>query len=325
MKKILLKGGSLSETCLVKSEDRSFVRKSIHLYENVEYGYQRWYSQLKRLQRYNTLFPNYFPKIIDFGRESENYAFFDMEYVENSHNLLEWIISDQCEKRDINLVQDKMFELFDSMHKTHYDSSHNSVSLYIFQEVERSLNDCTNKEFVDFSDNQIIFYNGEEILSFKHLIHEYSNLFLKLYDSKVECFSHGNSTLENMLWVPEKEQLLFIDPYEENVIDSHLADYSQVLQSCNSKYELLNDCEETIVGNIVIAENIFSENLDLFNKKFIEKIQLRLSEQEYLVVKLLEISQFIRMLPFKQEKSLDKMKLFYTIASKLFHDMRKLT
>ena len=33
-----------------------------------------------------------------------------------------------------------------------------------------------------------------------------------------------------------------IDPYEENIIDSKFAEYSQILQSCSSKYEYQLPC-----------------------------------------------------------------------------------
>ena len=49
----LLKGGSLAGTYVITTSSGQYVRKEISLVENREYGYQRWYSQLKRLQRYH--------------------------------------------------------------------------------------------------------------------------------------------------------------------------------------------------------------------------------------------------------------------------------
>jgi hypothetical protein len=67
MKKISLKGGSLSRTSLIIENKKKFVRKEVSLKLNREYGYQRWYSQLKRIHRYNKIFPKLFPELIDFG------------------------------------------------------------------------------------------------------------------------------------------------------------------------------------------------------------------------------------------------------------------
>ena len=55
---VKLKGGSLSSTYLMENEKGKFVRKMVSTKENREYGYMRWYSQMKKIQRYNTDFAN---------------------------------------------------------------------------------------------------------------------------------------------------------------------------------------------------------------------------------------------------------------------------
>jgi hypothetical protein len=52
-----LKGGSLSSTFLIKEKNRKKIRKQVSLTKNREYGFVRWYSQLKKIQKYNKLFP----------------------------------------------------------------------------------------------------------------------------------------------------------------------------------------------------------------------------------------------------------------------------
>ena len=61
--------------------------------------------------------------------------------------------------------------------------------------------------------------------------------------------------------------------------------------------------------------------LDYFNSLLEEFLKRRLSPNQYIVVKLLEVSQFIRMTPFKKEIDEDKMIFFYALASKLFEDL----
>ena len=51
----ILKGGSLSRTGVI---NETYVRKEVDLHSDIEYGYNRWYSQLKRLQRYNMIIRN---------------------------------------------------------------------------------------------------------------------------------------------------------------------------------------------------------------------------------------------------------------------------
>ena len=59
------KGGSLSSTNLIEDRGELFVRKSVSLINNREYGFQRWYSQLKKLQRYSVMFPGLFPSVLN--------------------------------------------------------------------------------------------------------------------------------------------------------------------------------------------------------------------------------------------------------------------
>ena len=79
MKITKLKGGSLSLTSLYEDGNKKFVRKTINTLENREYGYVRWYSQLKKLQRYSSLWV--YPSVLNIGYE-ENLAYFDIEYME---------------------------------------------------------------------------------------------------------------------------------------------------------------------------------------------------------------------------------------------------
>ena len=74
-----LKGGSLAGTYLIRTPEISYVRKQIDRTVEREYGFQRWYSQLKRLQRYDVMFPDLFCKVIDYGTdEAGRLAFFDL-------------------------------------------------------------------------------------------------------------------------------------------------------------------------------------------------------------------------------------------------------
>ena len=86
----LLKGGSLAGTYVITTPSGQYVRKEISLVENREYGYQRWYQQLKRLQRYHTLFPDLFVKVEGYGLDN-GLAYFDLPYYENAVNCYEYL------------------------------------------------------------------------------------------------------------------------------------------------------------------------------------------------------------------------------------------
>jgi hypothetical protein len=315
-----LKGGSLSATYLIKDGENYFVRKEVSLVENREYGFQRWYSQLKRMQRYSILFPKVFPKILNYGHEND-FAYFDMEYFENFITGHEFLIS-TTDKKQIKKFTKTLISTMNKMHNISIPSNSESIDLYLLEEVSKKLSDChTSNLFSKFIKYDFLYFNGEKIPSFLSQINDFYGRFSN-YVNPTETFTHGNLTLENTLYSAEKDQIIFIDPYEENVVDSVLAEYSQIYQSSNSKYELYNAIDVEITENEVKVNLPTYEGLDYFNQEFTKYIKKVCDDKQFEIIKLLEISQFIRMLPFKMAIDETKMIFFYALASKLFHDLQ---
>jgi hypothetical protein len=138
----------------------------------------------------------------------------------------------------------------------------------------------------------------------------------------MDVYSKSTSPNFRAVYQPKIKKITFIDPYEENIIDSKLAEYSQILQSSNSLYELYNSEKVAIHGNQVSIIKNVPYGLEYFNRLFKSFIKERLTPDEIKIVKLLEISQFVRMLPFKMEIDEDKMLFFYALGSSLFHDLK---
>jgi hypothetical protein len=314
---IKLKGGSLSETFLIEEDGKKIVRKSVSLVRNREYGFQRWYSQMKRLQRYSVIVPGLFPNVLKYG-VGRDFAYFDMNFIEDSVNAQEYLAAE----RDADKIGVFFEELKVSMRLLHdikLQSCSEAMELYVREEVSQKINDSISSEkFKEFLQYKTIVFNGEEIISFIYRMDDFKQMLAKHYVDVEETYSHGNLTLENLLFVPSQNKIVFIDPYEENIIDSRLADYSQLLQSSNSKYEILNKLTPFVSKNRVEMFIDGNFGVDYFNDLLEEYLVETLSQSQYIVVKLLEISQFIRMLPFKKEIDEDKMILFYSLASKLF-------
>jgi hypothetical protein len=322
IEKIKLKGGSLSGTYACKNDlGLIFVRKEVSLTKDREYGFQRWYSQLKRLQRYGEIFPGIFPQVLNYGCD-EKLAYFDIEFIEDSQTLHEFV----CNTNNTKLI-DKMFnELIHVMHKMHkvkIPSFESSFRLYIREEIEQKINECMlNDEFKKFSSYNEIIFNCEKIIGFNSVLNEYIKMFELTYKNPTETYTHGNLTLENILYQPKNNKIIFIDPYEENIIDSSLAEYSQVLQSSNSLYEIYNEANVIINGREISVNIEIPKGLEYFNKKFNSFINDTLTLDQIRIVRLLEISQFLRMLPFKMKIDKTKMIFFYALASYLFHKLK---
>ncbi len=312
------KGGSLSSTNLMTDgKNKPFVRKSVSLVENREYGFQRWYSQLKKMQRYSIQFPGVFPNVISFGR-NDDIAYFDIEYFPDGVNAQEFISSCK-DKSQIDTFFSALIDTMQRLHSTAIESHSGAVDLYIHEEIEQRLEDCNkNKVFTDFLKHKEIVFNGVKVNSFIHSIDQYKTMFNECYINASETFTHGNITLENILYIPNEGRVILIDPYEENVIDSVLAEYSQLLQSTNSKYEMYNSEDSIIEGNQIALELKESFGINYLNDKIIAKMNEKFTKEENIVIRLLEVSQFIRMLPFKMEVDESKMIFFYGLASYLF-------
>ena len=122
LEKKRLKGGSLSGTYLCKNErGESFVRKEASLKEHREYGFQRWYSQLKRLQRYGQQFPNLFSDVIQFGRNGD-LAYFDIQYVEGSLTVHDYLLQNPA-KENIEHMFSVLLASMNRMHSIKIPSS----------------------------------------------------------------------------------------------------------------------------------------------------------------------------------------------------------
>jgi len=320
------KGGSLSSTSLIKENGIKLVRKTSSITQNRVYGYQRWYSQLKRQQRYNIMFPGLFPYILGFGINDDN-AYFDMEYIENGINAQTYIesFSSISGLWELDIFFEKLLDVMNKMHSNVLPSNSESIRLYLREEITQRLIDTNSQKFMKFDKYDEIIFNGEKIVPFNNVIEEYFRMFRKYYTRDYEVITHGNITLENMLYIPLEKRIVLIDPYEENVIDSDLAEYSQLLQSTNGKYEMYNALNPNINKNEISLEIPHSVGISYLNKKIHGYIRKEYSHEDYMCIKLFEISQFIRMLPFKMEINEDKMIFFYGMASYLFDKLKKET
>lgn len=94
------------------------------------------------------------------------------------------------------------------------------------------------------------------------------------------------------------------------------------MQSCNSHYELYN------AGQLNINKNEIHNNIEVpfgiaqFNVFLNKWLKETITPEQRRMVWLFEISQFIRMLPFKREIDSQKMVFFYALASKMFENYK---
>jgi hypothetical protein len=313
MNKVMLKGGSLSSTFLCDNNGLKFIRKYISLQENREYGFVRWYSQLKKLQRFNTLYPTLCPKVLSSNVEN-NEAYFDLEYLSGYKDIKTILSENSTSDYQIKIMSDALKNAFKSLHKTKIDSIPNLPYLYYVEEVEQKLNDAIEVSRSNFFHLNEYVYNGK-VVKKDNLLKNLKEYFSKL-SLPYECNIHGNPTLENIIYSAEKNDIKFIDLYEESIIDSPLLDYSQVLQCSSSFYGFINDREVKADGNKVDFEKPIPDSFLKFNRYFSEGLE------DITTIKILEATQFFRMLPFKcLAGDDDKAKYFYVHALYLLSEI----
>jgi len=315
---IELKGGSLNSTCLYVDGDRKFVRKTISTTADREYGYVRWYSQLKKLQRFNQIIPQHVPRVLDAG-VCDKGAYFDIEYIDAKdiktlfkENLLD---AHQTEK-----MHQQLWQAFDTLHQHTYQPNISSLKLYFQEEVLQKINDARQfSEFENFYQMDVYVHWGETFSGIKHKLEQLSKLFDQVITT--ESYVHGNPTLENILY-SEETGIVFIDLYEEGIVDSKFMDYSQILQCSSSYYGILNDSVIRVKGNVTGFDTKFPKNLLYFDKLFNEELERRFTNQEYLLIRLFEATQFFRMLPFKcHAGNIEAAKFFYAHACALVNKL----
>lgn len=317
MNVIKLKGGSLSSTYLY---DEKFIRKKVSLIENREYGYVRWYTQLKKIQRYNTLYPDLFPKILDVSYE-ENEAYFDLEYMKGFKDIKRIFCDNDLHESELKNINRALWTAFDELHSTHYNANNGASYLYYKEEVLQKLQDaCLNPIFNEFFESRVYHINGEKVFGIQNYLDELKNFFREI-NLLCEETIHGNPTLENTLYSFDEKRIVFVDPYEESIIDTRFLDYAQVLQCSNSNYGFINDNSILVLDNEVKHTLSIPSNFVKFNNLFVSDIKEKRTRE---IVDVLEATQFIRMLPFKcLAGDLDKAKYFYVHACLLLSKVFK--
>lgn len=321
MTKTKLKGGSLSSTYFIEENRKKFIRKEVSLTENREYGFVRWYSQLKKLQRYNTEFPRLFPKVLGVSYEDDK-AYFDLEYLDGYQDLKTIMSGRDLTEHELKKINIALWNAFRELHRIDYEPNDGAPLLYYKEEIEQKIIDARKySEFEKFYEYGTYELNGQIIHGISNFTNELKNFFMELILLSEQCI-HGNPTFENTMYSFVDDMIVFIDPYEESIIDSRFLDYSMVLQSSNSFYEHFNNQQINVEESKVWCENFYPPNNFInFNELFIEEIKEARTKQ---IVDVLEATQFIRMLPFKcAAGDFEHAKYFYLHACKLLGEIFK--
>ena len=306
---VTLKGGSLSKT--YRMPQYNTVCKDISVQGEREYGFMRWYSQVKKMQRLSALHPDLFPKILGVYSDGET-ATLKLEWLEGYTDVKTILSTQELTEGQIFKISKAIWRGFDRIHSKTYDAIPGAGTLYYYEEVFQKILDArlASDEFNAFSHKDTFDYHGEIVYGLSNYMYELANFFSEL-KLPFEQDILGNPTLENIMYSFDEDKVKFIDLYEESMIDTRFLDYSMVLQCCNGHYGFINDNSVIVDENFVTHELQIPKNFETFKKHF----EAELPDDNRQLIDILEATQFIRMLPFKVKAGdIDKAKYFYVHA-----------
>lgn len=296
----VLKGGSFSSTNVIEdSYGTKRVRKFISQTEDREYGLVRWQSQVRRMQNLNIILPDNTPTIIEMGVTHSDF-YYDIEFYEESLNLHEYLL-----KNDSEDIFPKVIDLINSYSNISYGSIKGSFSVFFTEEVLQKIQLASNLIVEKYEKG---FFSKDEFSFISSKIDSGKNAALNLLEHLKEmdideCLTHGNLTLENMIFDKKSQNIILIDPYSETYCESVLGDYSQLMQSSVSHYELINNLGEPFIKNVEdIIELDIPQGLESFGSSLLKKLS-NLDSKNQLILNLFHAGQFIRMFPFKIGKT----------------------
>jgi hypothetical protein len=242
----------------------------------------------------------------------EEKATFKIEYMKGFRDIKNILANDTLTDEQIFRMSQAVWKGLNQLHSVTHDPISGAGKLYFEEEVLQKLNDALAiPEFAEFYAHGTYEYDGKIVHGIGNSMMDLENFFKELTLIQEENI-HGNPTLENILYSFEEDRVVFIDVYDESMIDTRFLDYAQVLQCSRSHYGFIND-NKVDIGSISVTHRLeIPKNFETFNYHFESGIADSRTKE---IVDVFEATQFIRMLPFKVlAGEIDKAKFFYVHA-----------
>lgn len=294
-----LKGGSFSSTNVIDVNGELRVRKSISNIEDREYGLVRWQSQIRKLQILKFFFSDNVPEILETGANQNGY-YFDIPYLKSCRNYYELLKESNIDRS--KKAVDALFGLIARFEEIKFGSVKGGLSLFVNEEMQGILKTAPQnlENNLPVSDQSKLYKLSEKIEKSIEYLDENKDFLRSLKID--ETITHGNLTLENVMFDSKKNIPILIDPYAETYTESILGDVSQLMQSSVSNYEAIMEIGEDNIDLNNKPKLHESVGIEYLNKR-LEDYNNCLDEDRKFVLKIMHAGQFIRMFPFKIEKT----------------------
>ena len=313
--KFSLKGGSLSSTDVVDHHGKLLVRKTISITNEREFGFYRWYGQYKKTMEMSKHFPEIIPIPDNFQVNDSTYSY-TIPYYNNFINGYEYLRNPSA---DVEKFADQLFKILSNFRSRPRVIPGEWLKLYWNEEVALRL-DFAFDNFEDIFEGNKLKIDGHPIVvPTKKYLWDCFNESLPKNINLIN--THGNLTLENILYNPNNNKIMFIDLYEENYFDIAVNDISQLQQSCKYFYEERNNGVYEEFDLDINCSFSKPNNLNKFNEMLEQFIKKNIPNQEMKLLKSYAASQFFRMIPFKFHHSKVQAKYFFLLACQVMDDV----
>lgn len=189
---------------------------------------------------------------------------------------------------------------------------------YVAEKVERNLKRINEghvlQEILKYDE---LIINGRRLKNLKHFEGMLSMENLKAVFAEDDTARiHGDLTVENIITLPKGEGhpggYYLIDPNPSDRFDSIAIDYAKLLQSLRGGYEFyMNTQGVTVKGNEIRFLSSRSVLYDGLNEKYGTYLKERFTPKELCSIRYHEIVNWLRLMPYKLEKTGKRAVLFY--------------
>ncbi len=311
--------GSNATTMLCVDREKNIFRKYAFGAEG-----DKLYQQVEWILKYKDILP--LCKIIKYEKDVE-YCYYDMVYENNAVGLFEYAHSMPKENAWI-ILQEILQFLEDTLYKANLGNANKAtINQYIDKKVTNNINKIVNAKYLkNLMDYEYIIINGIKYRNFPHYL-KYLNAehLYKVFQNDLYSAIHGDLTIENIICrrnTDRQDSWYIIDPNTGNVHDSPNLDYAKLLQSIHGGYEFL-----MATKNVEISKNVInftftkSEAYTYLFSTLDEYMNQNFTYERVRSIYYHEIVHWLRLMPYKAEKTGKRVLLFYAGMLMVMNDV----
>ncbi|MBT3583929.1 MAG: hypothetical protein HN509_03400 [Halobacteriovoraceae bacterium] len=297
---------------ILRDKNRKIIRKS---FEGNTSKIEFQYSWLLKHQHLS-----FIPKVFNSKKEISRFSY-EMEYYQNYSALSDLFYSKSpLPTERLEKLMAQLLGILDQIHgptKTVYSRALGEK--YLKEKVFDKLAYSAKESSVvnDLLKFESLNINGVEISGWPLLakkLKEESVIERLGHFNETEV--HGDFTLDNIL-INEKDEMIVLDPNNENFIASPSVDIAKLFQSFHSQYEGLCKLDSVVIeGNSISYQSVGDKNL-LISYQILERIYR--DRNQLLDILLHEAIHFSRLLPYRIRAAKELTPIFLAVTLQNFN------